>query len=255
MLRFIIFTTLLLKSISLFSYDLDNLKFYGHDGTLSFKDGILELVKFDRDTGEEIHIKDSFIIEEDNGILFIKYGDGFSKKFLALYNTEIIFLYNEKNSFPTFWGVEKSPRHIETVFFNKKAFKASSYLVEGETTYDESNLGDIRIAKPWVESSEGYGINETIKFKGNVKTNSLIFSNGFVSYENPSLYTRNSRIKKLQITNNISGKITVYDIQDTPNIQILDFDSSTNDIEMKILEVYEGESWKDTCINIILFKF
>ncbi len=145
------------------------------------------------------------------------------------------------------------------VFENSHDVKiiASSFLTEGNTKYVGENLNMSIKSGPWVEGVHGDGIGEFIEFDYNEsqllnQINGIVISNGFVSVNNPGLYLKNNRIKKILVEGDNGIFANEYDILDTPNLQTIRFPSSVSKIKVTILDVYEGTTWDDTCINMIV---
>ncbi|MBN2617209.1 MAG: hypothetical protein JXR64_02720 [Spirochaetales bacterium] len=80
----------------------------------------------------------------------------------------------------------------------------------------------------------------------------MYFFNGFVSFEKPNLYEENSRVKKIKVTDTISSKFIIFNIDDTPNPQLLKLGELKEwELSIEILDVYKGTKYSDTCINAI----
>jgi len=204
----------------------------------------------------------SYIINIEHRITFllITWDDNTSDRYLILYSSSFICLYNS-NSFPFFEGetwfyIPSRFRAIET-----RILSATSQLREGNILYSTDNL-DLRIGACWVEGVPGQGIGEKIIFShqepNNIHFNLLRISIGFVSYTRPHLYEANSRPKKLRIS--LEGESPlIIDLLDTPNFQSLGgiwwSGDSEKDLWIEILEVYPGSRFEDTCINALVRGF
>ncbi|NBC03687.1 MAG: hypothetical protein GVY20_08305 [Bacteroidetes bacterium] len=203
---------------------------------------------------ERIEISGNYSIVKENQITFFEVEmEDQVKRWLTLYSDDFFILYEEGDLDPFFLGINDKPSKLEGLYILPEMFEASSYLVEGEIEYAESNLGNLHLDSPWVESGTGYGINQTIRvrFPG---VNSLTISNGFVSFNKPYLYERNGRVKKIGITDMDNGGYYEFEIPDSPNPFHIYFDQFSSDIEIEVLEVYEGDRWEDTCINFIMVQ-
>ncbi len=143
------------------------------------------------------------------------------------------------------------------------SYTSDSALVEKKASYKASNLSTIS-GLPWA-SSNGFGIGDKIEITviGN-KSNSLCLYNGFQS-ENESLYLKNSRAKRIEVSNKSSKEKKIFELKDTKEKQTLDLtgiirippksfykESCYNMLEIKILEVYPGTKYKDLCIQAII---
>ena len=140
------------------------------------------------------------------------------------------------------------------------SYTASSFLVEGKTVYGAANLSS-KDGLPWA-SANGYGINDTIQIKtiGN-ESLKLVFYNGFQSDSRPDLFEVNSRVKKIEIKCVENNGIIKIDLKDSREAQIIDLKplkialTSYINLEIKILEVYQGEKYKDLCIQAIIPEY
>ena len=130
--------------------------------------------------------------------------------------------------------------------------ESSSRYAEADKTYYAKNILDIRTYHPWVEDKDGYGIGETITLSFDRPVHILYFSNGFVSFDKPYLYSDNSRVKQIEMENLDDHTLTTIDISDTPNVQEIRFDGAMQNILIRITDVYPGDRWDDTCINFIV---
>lgn len=139
------------------------------------------------------------------------------------------------------------------------SYTASSFLVEGKTVYSADNLSS-KDGIPWA-SANGYGINDTIQIKTMADENlKLVFYNGFQSESRPDLYNANSRVKKIEIKcleNNTTIQVSLKDSQQGQIIDLTPLKIVLNsyvNLEIKILEIYQGEKYKDLCIQAILVE-
>lgn len=126
---------------------------------------------------------------------------------------------------------------------------ASSVLYEkgkSEDFYAEKNLCDSSW-KSWVEGEDGDGINSEIVFHYDSPQNAELFMirNG---YGELRYYYQNNRVKELQVS--VGQKSITYTLQDTymPQYIKLDFQNFV-EIKFKILSVYKGTKYSDTCIS------
>ena len=185
------------------------------------------------------------------------YSDG-NNEMLILSNNEIAFAYSKNSKRALITGINSELYDADITMYNDflvSVKSASSYLVEGDKKYTVENLRNPTLETSWVEGVVGYGINEKIvlnSFEGN----GLYFFNGYVSFSSPDLYSKNSRVKKLKVTDLNTNISIVFDIEDTPNPQLLDLKLyKLWNIELEIIDVYKGSLYKDTCINSIYIKW
>ena len=151
-------------------------------------------------------------------------------------------------------NANNSTKSFESIPYD--TIKTSSYLVQGNIKYDGENLHRPS-GRPWVEGVDGNGINESIdiewkNYKGySDRIKVLVISIGYVSFEKPYLYEFNSRPKTIMVENIENGKKKQFNLDDTPNLQILQLDDETMHVKISIIDIYKGTKWEDTCINFI----
>ena len=179
-------------------------------------------------------------------------------KFNALASRHYLVLYEQEKTEPFFiGGIEIS---VEMTGLNFVDITASSFLTEKNVLYKVENLNNLRSDSPWVEGAKGYGIGESLTFTTNMS--GLVFFSGYVSLKNPSLYEKNSRVRKAKFTCTETGKFVTWDFADTAGGQQIDlsdliqYDGKHSiTIQMKILDVYKGTKYADTCINSMFVGF
>lgn len=218
-------------------------------------------VEFHRDTVLYTSSDESreypYSIEKRNELTFLKIVDkSVILEYLVLYNPYMMYLYKiEKNQVDDIWV--KYPAIINQMgsIGKDEALSVTSELVEGTILYSVDNLRSIDLETPWVEGNPESGIGEKIIIK-NAKTDALIFLSGYISFKKPWLYTHNARPKKISVKCEELHLDTVFDLQDTPNPQILDMGTLiiNQDIVITILDIYPGEKYKNLCINTILLR-
>ncbi len=219
-----------------------------------FNNGEMKFIRYEGwfEQKEIIVFQDKYSIEYNNGLPFIIL-ENEQKKFLCIANDEILLLYKENQKDPYFFGYY-SMSGLETIY-QSALITASSELTENGYGYTASNLCNFNLGEPWVEGVTGNGEGESFEVEGNC-TYIYIF-NGYISYNKPYLYERNSRLKKIQITfpNNPNHKELIFDLLDTPNPQKINLgERYTETIKLEILEVYPGTKYQDTCVNALLFQ-
>lgn len=197
--------------------------------------------------------KNKINLKEDSDLSFITTDSG--EKYLILASQDLIVLYEKDCKTPKIFGTHFSSESEFIEYINPDCVTASSELKENNYVYSGKNVCNLNLNEPWVESIKGNGIGETIQFYGNCTY--LYFFNGYVSFEKPYLYKANSRVKKISISfpeNKLRKNIEV-ELQDSPNPQKIDLGFRCTDlIEIKILEVYEGLKYDDTCVLGIVMK-
>lgn len=200
-----------------------------------------------------IVLSKNVILKNDSKISFLITED--KEKYLILANSELFMLYEKNSKRPEIFATNLGNGSELIDFIDQKTIKASSELKEGNYIYSASNISNLNISEPWVESVEGNGISEEIQFKGNCSY--LYILNGYVSYEKPYLYEANSRLRKISISfpEEKNKETIIFELNDTPNPQKINLGFRCNSlIKIKILDVYEGTKYQDTCLSGIIMK-
>lgn len=183
---------------------------------------------------------------------------------LILKNSDLcIVYYDEENrdiNTPFFIGINEESKKL---ILNGLSIKSSGNYAEKDKIYSPDNLYRLKLNLPWVENDSDYGIGEYLEFELAGYHGERLFSangfyiiNGFVSITNQSLYSKNTRIKKLKLIDLDTNEEWEQILEDTPNPQFVDCKGHEgNRIRAIIQEVYPGSLWKDTCVSgIILTK-
>lgn len=218
---------------------------------------------------EDLYIESAYTYNEINDIYYLNIkgtNNTPAIKAILLYNNDFgyVSIYDPVQSESGLLIRRGLPDEIKigrhTVFYNTYNVKiaSSSFLMEGNKKYVGGNLNKSIESGPWVEGVPGDGIGEFIEFDYNNEEpylneiNGIVISNGFVSADNPDLYLKNNRIKKILVEGDNGVFRKEYDIQDTPNLQTIRFPLNVSKIKITILDVYKGTAWNDTCINMIV---
>lgn len=143
---------------------------------------------------------------------------------------------------------------------NLKSVIATSELVEaqfkGKYLYPPINIFDGNFDNTWCEAdANGPGIGEsiTIEFSEAVSFDEIQIVNGFASKD---YYKKNNRVKKLLLTQvakkHFQQKEYLLD-DDCPDWQSIKFEltQTAQTITFKILDVYKGSKYDDTCLDDI----
>jgi hypothetical protein len=209
---------------------------------------------------QERNLNGIYYLENINDVNFIiiQWENNQIERYLILYNNFLCFLYRS-DGYPYFRGFKfrggASGEGCFSVDYSNVEITASSYLIESNVTYNTGKLTE-KIGECWVEGVTGQGINETLYIKM-TGTNSIHISTGFISYNRLYLFGQNSRPRKIELSVENKYKI-ITDLDDTPNFQTINLPEQLeeNDIlKIKILEVYLGTRYEDTCINTILLDW
>jgi hypothetical protein len=219
-------------------------------------DGYDEIVKEEYDVAWETVNKINFMSFYYNGKFMdrknISHG---RKKYIVFQGSYFLMFYNSQNRIEYYLEGGKGPMNSSSI----SDVTAGSELQEGNIIYSVNNLFNVNELKPWVEGVNGDGVGEKIRieiksdWRRFSRIHFLAISNGFVDYNRPYLYDSNNRIKKIRIRNleNLD-EYQDFDVLDLPNIQTVVMNFLSWNIEIEILETYQGIKYNDTCINFII---
>jgi hypothetical protein len=196
----------------------------------------------------------------ENGFLYIAFKSGsastFRRKLGVLAHKRRLYLYdNNELLFASGEDIRMSGYEPKIV-----SIKSSSHLAEKKKKYTGENfvLGRTKDNIPWVEGVKGSGINEWIEltlYPGDNPVDALLISNGYVDFTRPQLYRANNRVKVLQIevlNTDIVFSVTLNDTYQFQEIRMPKRVTKATKIRLTIKEVYKGEKWDDTCINLVV---
>lgn len=166
---------------------------------------------------------------------------------ILLSDTNLIF-YDYKLIFN---GISKGSTEL---YYFPSEISASSELIEGNKIYYAKNISNLNLDEPWVEGVQGLGIGESISFSCNAEE--LIICSGYISVNNINLWKENSRPKRISVEFLSSGKSMEFNLLDTQNPQNINLGNIySGKVIIKILDVYPGTKYKDTCIHSIMVKY
>lgn len=157
-----------------------------------------------------------------------------------------------------------------------KEIRVSSFL-NSDIRYNGKNSIDNNSQTAWVEGALGPGIFDTIMFDiaptgsggkdfGYYKIKRLGIINGYA--KSPELFVKNNRIKKLFVQiefidrpsgggydKEIISLKQTYILENTDKLQFINFDKpvKASKIIFKILSVYPGTHYDDTCLSEVYF--
>ncbi len=261
-------------------YDFENQEYYFHAYyddlitpplKLSFFNGsfymdVPALDDWEEDKQIKGSIQGKYIIREENGFIYILVAE---KKYLVLYRETLVCVLIDCQNNDAFFGLNKDSSYV-SVGEGIRPFigitgkspwehdnKVSSFLTEtirGKTIeYNGSHENYYyELIKPWVEGRDDYGIGEWLETKPAGNVCGIVFFNGYIDPNRPDLYYANSRIKEVQVTT--KDYSWTFQIEDTPNPQILPLPDGFNDIlHFTIKDVYKGTRYSDTCLAGIYF--
>jgi hypothetical protein len=230
-----------------------------NDEGFSFKNNEIEhwmIINYHKPPFERT-IKGVYYLEIIDNVTFIniQWENNQKEKYLILYNNIICLLY--KNDGDVYFRGFKirggAPGELcSSVNNSELEITATSHLIEGNIIYSTAKL-NYRTGECWAEGVNGQGINETLYIKL-ARANTIHISIGFVSFNKPYLFNQNSRPRKIELSVENKYRI-IINLENTPNIQTINLpeELGRNEIlELKILDVYHGIKYDDTCINMIL---
>jgi hypothetical protein len=202
-----------------------------------------------------------------NGITFLTIRNDPDIRAILLYNNEfgILSLYSpvkadtgimvQYSGNTNIYPFSRSKEGPAVYSIDNPHITTSSYFIQNGRSYTGENVKKSAFDGPWVEGVDGYGHGEYIeldysKTEGK-EVNAIVISNGFVSYNDPALYEKNNRLKRIVIEAEGTDLGTI-DLADTPNLQTIRLGGYYSKIKIRIISVYEGTDWDDTCVNMIL---
>lgn len=168
---------------------------------------------------------------------------------------------------------KNQPRYSSYDFYNfwfNAKYTASSVLKEKSKdeirTYQAGYLGTFAYTSdkpyeslswnfdhyPWAEGENGYGIGTSIKMSTEQPFKMVIILNGYVDPMNPDLYRNNSRVKLFSVHDLDNDDDYYFEMADCVCFQFFYLNKQTKNIELTIKEVYEGDTWDNTCITAII---
>jgi hypothetical protein len=226
-------------------------------------DGTIDL------TGQRIkgNIQGRYTIIEENGLVYILAAE---KKYLVLYNESVVCVLLDCQNNDAFFGFNKNSIYV-TIREGRYPFigfagqwsfdtRVSSFLTETVSGSVKNYDGfpekyQFELRKPWVEGVDGHGIGEWLETRpigSPSNLSGILFFNGYIDPNRPDLFYANSRIKEVLVTS--TQYSWTYQIQDTPNPQIMPLPENFDDIlRFTIMDVYEGSRYSDTCLAGIYF--
>ncbi|MCL2043111.1 MAG: hypothetical protein FWG89_03125 [Treponema sp.] len=207
----------------------------------------------------------TYSIRNRNGLDFltVSWSSGTREEYLVLLNNSRgdIFLYTSNSI--QFFGNNDSFWTGYAQIGDDSWIRASSSLRETiggrVVVYTPERLGT-RIGECWVPVNE---LNErltlTISSASQLSGDELYISSGFVSFTNPNLFTDNSRMRRIRVSDNF-GNSRIIVLLDTPHFQSIslsDFELNhetwTYVLTIEILDVYPGTRYRHTCVNAIYY--
>ena len=106
-------------------------------------------------------------------------------------------------------------------------------------------------AKPWATSKNPVGMQVEMKF--NSRQHQIVILNGYVNPLKRHLYKENRRIKRIRVSGKSESKGNFSfeeEIEDVVHFHQIDIPARTSEVEIEILEFYEGEKYQDLCVQM-----
>lgn len=130
---------------------------------------------------------------------------------------------------------------------------ATSYLQAESMDYVPGLAVDGNLATCWQEGVEGYGEGQDFfaKFATEFTPQYILIYNGQCTDE--ERYNKNGRIATLQISANDYVEVVAIPDEMTPIAIKLNGWEAVSGISFKILSVYEGSKYQDTCLTELMF--
>ena len=176
-------------------------------------------------------------------------------KYLMLVNQDMMVLYREENR-SYFYGTYEISGNSKKIdnwrFLDIDNVTASNTLREEGVEYAATpdRLSFRAINRVWAVRG---GINESLFIEKKINGFTYI-SIGYVSYADPALYRENSRPKRIRISEiGSSSNFYIHELKDTPNFQEINLEDFGSNIQIEILELYQGTKYNDTCINSLFY--
>lgn len=137
------------------------------------------------------------------------------------------------------------------LFIGNIFISAKSALQEKNITYNAENLKSFSNI-PWVPSGD-YKKEEVIIESPDKPIQALLIGNGFYNNKKPYLFLENNRVKEIEIiypqSYGIKHRVILPDNALVQYIPLLNVNEKK--IRLKILSVYQGSKYNDTCLNCI----
>jgi len=206
------------------------------------------------DANEPVHIEDEYVLKESSGIPFLQLNHS-PRRFVVLWSKEFLFL-NEIGGDIKMECDKSMGKQIEFLD-SAKSYASNGFLTEGTVSYAPANLSLRKgiWGNPFVPSREVGWRKSTLRltwYTGFGLKTFIVVSNGFVSADQPYLYRANARAKGISIYLDGANAAQKFELEDTPNPQILPLPIGFKEATIRVDTVYHGERWDDLCLNFIL---
>ena len=204
---------------------------------------------------------------------------------VLVYGGDLLMYYsitNDNGWYSSLWpvlgdgGFQAKPGSIdllnrfEYLYDGIKAVKASSSLRE-KTSGQEFIYGPERVKNPffvfwdgglgynsmkrcWAEGAEGAGLGESLEVTLDSPSSSLMVLNGYVDFGKRYLYKANNRVRELQVSSESPKFSFIVSIPDYVHLHEIKLPVPASRLILKIVSVYPGERYNDTCISAVYVK-
>ena len=223
-----------------------------------FNDGFFECYLYDDDIQDYKKTAYPCEIKKEGPYLVanIKMDNSINKIYIFSADENHMIMYDSNNK-DTILTTLLIGHRDESWIYSINNARASSYLSEelkgSIVEYKPKNLEINDLSLSWVEGVNGFGKGEFISFNNVEKGSRKIYIiNGFFYPENPQLFYDNNRIKTLKINcykNGILEKTEYRTLQDTGEMQFLEFSERYTSFDFIIEDVYQGKRFDDTAIT------
>lgn len=238
------------ETIYLFDRKKNTVNLYGNNYILI--NGIFKKTNTDLSSGEKIYVE----LLNDNSFIIHSSYEGHTVD----YNVEFFYNCKNDNLIEMLFALQFFDLPIEIMPFivikNDFIYQSTSYLTEDKTTYEPEHL-QYKDGLPWA-SGNGSGIGDVISIKDFIHTNpaDVKLLNGYQDSNHKDYYDKNSRAKKIKVINKTTGKSKILEIKDTRDEQMFNISDlgTGNYFDFEILDVYEGNKYKDLCIQYLVLE-
>ena len=171
------------------------------------------------------------------------------KEYVLLCNDYFCFLINDNDKL-VFHG-NSFHAMTENVYKAELSYSISPERKEESGAFALESLGQIEDGNGFEIIGDEGGERSAIQLKSKTDISGILFFNGHISFNNPTLYKKHARVKTIQIIDNSRNESYTINLEDTPNPQYITFLPSNN-FSIKILEIYPGNEGESLYINAII---
>ena len=107
-------------------------------------------------------------------------------------------------------------------------------------------------AKPWATSKNPQGMK--IRMNLTEPKDKIVILNGYVHPGKRHLYKANRRLKTVKVTSPEAKFEVIESIEDVVHFHEIGFPAAVSTVDIEILDYYEGEKYKDLCVQMFGVK-